>query len=207
VKKTYFAVIAGGLAIAVVVMGGSRLRAQVGSTGSSGIPLSSLAGNFAGEGSNNYGICFNSNFTAVQSCSRTPVAQIVPFVDSATSQGTVNTTGGSCNKIVDTNAPLFPGPQPAGVFNYIAVGVTTSYNPAIGSGDTSFKFYIAGPGVTCRGATFVNTARAPVSYTATAHFVVSEKGNRFDDVTLTFHTISPVDFIAGAVGHAFALRQ
>ena len=49
-KKTYFAVIVGGLVIAAVVMGGSRLRAQVGSTGSSRIPLSSLAGSFAGEG-------------------------------------------------------------------------------------------------------------------------------------------------------------
>jgi len=207
VKKTYFAVIAGGLAIAVVVMGGSRLRAQVGSTGSSGIPLSSLAGNFAGEGSNNYGICFNSNFTAVQSCSRTPLAQIVPFVDNATNQGTVNTNGGSCSKIVDVSAPRFPGPQPAEVNNYIAVGVTTSYNPAIGSGNTSFKFYIAGPGVTCQGATFINTAHAPVIFTATNHFVVSERGNRLDAVNLTFHTISPVDFIAGVVGHSFALRQ
>jgi hypothetical protein len=207
VKKTYIAVIVGGLAIAVVVMGGSRLRAQVESTGSSGIPLSSLAGSFAGEGNSNYGVCFNKNFTAVQSCSKTPEAQILPFVDNATSQGTVNTNGGSCNELVDTSAPLFPGPEPAGVNRYIAVGITTSYNPATGSGDTSFKYYFAGPGVTCRGATFVNTARAPVSYTVTVHFVVSEKGNRFDAVALTFHTISPVDFIAGDVAHSFALRQ
>jgi hypothetical protein len=207
VKKTYFAVIAGGLAIAAVVMGGSRLRAQVGSTGSSGIPLSSLAGSFAGEGNSNYGVCFNKNFTAVQSCSKTPLAQIVPFVDNATSQGTGNTKGSSCTEVVDTSAPLFPGPQPAGVNNYIAVGVTTSYNPAIGSGNTSFKFYFAGSGVTCRGATFINTAHAPVSFTATNHFVVSERGNRLDAVNLTFHTISPVDFVAGLVGHSFALRQ
>jgi hypothetical protein len=207
VKKTYFAVIAGGLAIAAVVMGGSRLRAQVGSTGSSGIPLSSLAGSFAGEGNSNYGVCFNKNFTAVQSCSKTPLAQIVPFVDNATSQGTGNTKGSSCTEVVDTSAPLFPGPQPAGVNNYIAVGVTTSYNPATGSGEFSFKFYFAGPGVTCKGATFVNTAKAPVFFTTTDHFVVSEKGNRLDAVTLTIHTISPVDFIAGDVAHSFALRQ
>jgi hypothetical protein len=207
VKKTYFAVIAGGLAIAAMVIGGSQLRAQVGSTGSSGIPLSSLAGSFAGEGNGNYGICFNKSFTAVQSCSITPTAQIIPFVDNATSQGTVNTTGSSCTEAVDVSAPLFPGPQAAGVNNYILVGVTTSYNPATGSGDASYKYYIAGPGVTCKGATFINTAKAPVSYTATGHFVVSEKGNRLDLVFLTFHTISPVDFIAGDVAHGFALRQ
>ena len=83
-RKTYLAVIASGLVIALV-MGGSRLRAHA---GSSGIPLSQLAGSFAGEGSSNYGVCFNRDFTAVKSCSETPPAQIVPFVDNFTSQGT-----------------------------------------------------------------------------------------------------------------------
>jgi hypothetical protein len=194
-------------AIAAVAMGGSRLRAQVGSSGSSGIPLSQLAGSFAGGGTSNYSVCFNKNFTAVQSCSKTPLAQIVPFVNNSTSQGTSDTKGHSCSEVVDAGAPLFPGPEPAIVNHYILVGVTTSYNPATGSGDASFKFYIAGPGVTCKGATFVNTAKAPVSYTATEHIVVSENGTRLDAVALTFHTISPVDFIAGDVAHSFALRQ
>jgi hypothetical protein len=207
VKKTYFAVIAGGLAIAAVVLGDSRLRAQVGSTGSSGIPLSSLAGSFAGEGGNNYGVCFNKNLMAVQSCSKTPMAQIVPFVDNYTSQGTADTKGNSCSEIFDTGASLFPGPQPAIVNNLIFVGTTTSYNPATGSGNTSVKSYFVGPGVTCKGATFINTAKAPVFFTETAHFVVSESGNRLDSVTLTFHTISPVDFAAGFVGHSLSLRQ
>jgi hypothetical protein len=204
VKKTYFAAIAGGLAIAVMVMGGSRLRAQVGSTGSSRIPLSSLAGSFAGKGNSKVSICFNENFTAVQSCSRTPQAQIVPFVENSESHGTVNTKGSSCAEIREISAPELPGRQRTVVNNYIAVGVTTSYNPDIGSGDVSLKFYIAEPGVTCEGATFVNTAKAPVNFTETAHFVVSENGNRFDLVVQTIHT--PVDFVSGLVAHGFALR-
>ena len=206
-KKTYFAVIVGGLVIAAVVMGGSRLRAQVGSTGSSRIPLSSLAGSFAGEGNSNFRICFNEDFTAVQSCSRTPQAQIVQYVEHSKSHGTIDTKGGSCAQVVGISAPLPPGRQPTAVTNYIAVGVTTSYNPDTRSGDVSYEFYIAGPGVTCKGATFVNTANAPVRFTETAYFMVSENISRFDVFVLTFHMITPVDCVSGLVAHGFALRQ
>jgi hypothetical protein len=207
VKKRYFAVIAGGTVIAAAVMSSSRLQAQVGSTGSSTISLSSLAGSFAGEGNSKVGICFNENFMTVQSCSRTPQSQIVRFVEHSKSHGTVDTKGGSCGELREISAPEPPGRLGTAVNNYIAVGVTTSYNPATRSGDVSYKFYIAEPGVTCNGATFVNTAKAPVKFTETAHFVVSEDGTRFDMDVLTFHTISPVDFVSGLVAHGFALRQ
>jgi hypothetical protein len=207
VKKTYFAVIEGGLAIAMVIMGGSRLQAQVLSTGSSRIPLASLAGSFAGKGNSKVGICFNENLTAVQSCSRTPQAQIVPFVENSKSHGTVDTKGRSCAEVHEISAPEPPGRQRTVVNDYIAVGVTTSYNPATGSGDVSLKFYIAEPEVTCEGATFVNTAKAPVNFTETAHFVVSENGTRFDLVVQTIHTMTRVDFVSGLVAHGFALRQ
>jgi hypothetical protein len=207
VKKTYFTIIARGLAIAIVVMGGSRLRAHAGSTEGSRIPLSSLAGSFAGEGNSKVNICFNENFTAVQSCSRTLPAQIVSYVEHAKSHGTINAKGGSCGEIVEISAPVPPGRQETAVNHYIAVGVTTFYNPDTGSGDVSYKFYRRLGNVTCQGATFVNTANAPVIFTETAHFVVSENGNRFDVVVLTFHTITPVDFVSGLVAHGFALRQ
>ena len=206
VAQVGLAVIAGGLAIAAVVMGGSRLRAQVGSTGGSRIPLSSLAGSFAGEGNSKVNICFNENFTAVQSCSRTLRAQIVPYVEHAKSHGTINAKGESCAEVVEVSAPEPPGRQEAAVNHYIAVGVTTFYNPDTGSGDVSYEFYIAGPAVTCKGATFVNTANGPVKFTETAHFVVSENGTRFDVVVQTIHT-TPVDFVSGLVAHGFALRQ
>ena len=206
VKKTYFGIIAGGLAIATVVMGGSRIRAQVGSTGSSRIPLSSLAGSFAGKGNSKVTICFNENFTAVQSCSRTPDAQIVSFVENSKSHATVDIRGGTCAEVREISAPEPPSRLSTAVNNYIAVGVTTSYNPDTGSGDVSFEFYLAKPGVTCNGATFVNTAKAPVKFAETAHFLVSENGTRFDLVVQTIHT-TPVDFVSGLVAHGFALRQ
>jgi hypothetical protein len=206
-KKTYFVVIAGGLTIAIVVMGGSRLQVQAESTGSSRIPLSSLAGSFAGEGNSKVGICFNQDFTAVQSCSRTLPSQIVPFVEKSTNYGTVDTEGGSCGEVVEISTPLPPDRQETAVNHYIAVGVTTFYNPDTGSGDVSYKFYRRLGNVTCKGATFVNTANAPVFFTETAHFVVSENRNRFDVDVQTIHTITPVDFVAGLVAHGFALRQ
>jgi hypothetical protein len=207
VKKTYFVVIAGGLAIAMMVMGGRRLRAQVGSTGSSRIPLSSLAGSFAGEGNSKFGICFNQDFTAVQSCSRTPQSQIVPYVEHSKSHSTADTKGGSCAELVEIDAPEPPSRQQAVVNNFIVAGVTTSYNPDTGFGELSYKSYRKLGNVTCKGATFVNTANAPVFSTGTAHFAVSEHTNRFDFVVLTFHTVTPVDFVSGLVAHGFALRQ
>jgi hypothetical protein len=203
VKKTYLAVIASGLVV-TLVMGGSRLRARA---GSSGIPLSDLAGSFAGESAANYAVCFNSSFSAVQSCSTTPQTQIVPFVDNATFHFTSNTTGSSCADEFETNAPLFPGPEAAGVNHFIVVIVTISYDPATGSGNSIIKGYLAKNGVGCRGASFVNTAGEPVDFTAKGHFVVSENGNRSDAVVLTIHTTSPVDVLSGFVGHSFALRQ
>jgi len=207
VKKTYSAVITGGLALAMLVTAGGRLRAQVGSTGGSRIPLSSLAGSFAGEGNSKVNICFNQDFTAVQSCSRTLQAQIVSYVEHAKSHGTVNANGDSCAEVVEINAPVPPGRQETAVSHYIAVGVTTFYDPDTGSGDVSYKFYRRLGNVTCKGATFVNTANAPVNFTETAYFVVSENGNRFDVDVQTIHTITPVDFVSGLVAHGFALRQ
>jgi len=205
VKTSYFAVIGGGLVIAAVVMGGSQLWAQVGSTESPRFPLSSLAGSFAGQGNSKVGVCFNDNFSAVQSCSRTPSSQIVQYVEHSKNHGAIDTKGNTCGEVHEIGAPEPPGRGEAVANHYIAVGVTTFYNPDTGSGDASYKFYIAKPGVTCNGATFVNTAKAPVNFTETIHFVASKNGNRFDVVVLTIHT--PVDFVSGLVAHGFALRQ
>ena len=166
-----------------------------------------MAGSFAGLATANYGLCLNATLTAPQSCSKTPSTQVIPWVDNATTQGTTDTKGNSCSEEIETNAPFFPGPFPAAGNDDIVVGVTTSYNPATGSGTLSFKFYAAGPGVSCNGATFVNTAGAPVILSGTQHFVASQNGSRLDAITQTIHTTSPVDFIAGFVGHGFALRQ
>jgi hypothetical protein len=204
VKKINFAVIASVLAIAAMI-GGSRLRAHAGAAATSGISLP--AGSFAGQDSANFGLCFNKTFTAVQACSTTPSSQVVPFINNHAGQYTVDSKGNTCGESIGPVAPLFPGPEPAGLDDDILVGVVTSYNPATGSGSATYKAYLAGPGVGCKGAVFVNTAKAPIIFTITEHFVVSQNGDRVDAVVLTIHTTSPVDYIAGLVGHSFVTRQ
>lgn len=203
-KKIYFAVILSVLAISFVI-GGSRLRAHA--TISSAIPLSNLAGSFAGQSAANYGRCYNKSVTKLQSCSITPASQVIPWVSNSTFRFTIDAKGNSCGEQVGANAALSPGPAPAGNSDSILVGVTTSYDPVAGSGQIGYKYYAAGPGVSCKGTLFVNTAKAPVVATATINFVVSEDGNHLDWITLNIHTTKPVDYIAGYVAHASASRQ
>jgi hypothetical protein len=204
-KKIYVAVIASAFGFAFM-LGGSRLRAQAHFMGSPGIPLYQLAGGFAGEGAANYGVCFNDDFSATQDCSITPDAQVATWIDNFTYQGTSDTLGNSCGEEFETNGPFFPGPQAANINDYIVVGALNSYNPATGSGNNTFTAYVAGPGISCNGSQFVNTANATAVATTTGHFVVSNNGNRVDEVTLTAKSL-PVNFLSDFVGHSFALRQ
>jgi hypothetical protein len=203
-KKTYVAVIASAFAIAAMT-GGSRLRAHA-DTESGGISLKKLAGSFAGESEAKYGICLTADFTALQDCATTPADHIIPWNENATIQGTSDTNGNSCYEEIQTNAPVFPGPQAAQVIDNIVVQVSTSYNPSTGSGDNSFKIYVAGPGVKCNGSTFVNSDNATAIVTGTLHFVASNNGNRLNSVVRTIQ-LSPINGVSGFVGHDFAVRQ
>jgi hypothetical protein len=200
-KKIYFAVMASVLAIDVV-MGGSRLRAYAGSTW---IPLSQLAGGWAGEVVGNYSFCLNKTYTAAQSCSITPPAQVLPLVANSTFQRTFDTKGNSCMESFYTFA-YPPSPEAASTGENINVGVVTAYNPATGAGTLALTGYSAEPGVSCNGAKFVNTPKEPASGTTTLHFVVSQKGGRLDASILTA-TELPVNFVAQDVEHEFSVRQ
>jgi hypothetical protein len=203
-KKTYVAVIASALAIAAVT-GGSRLRAHA-DTESEGIPLQKLAGSFAGQGEANYNLCFNADFSSLQDCATTPADHFFPWHLNFTSQGTADTKGNACSELIQTDASVLPLPFAATVSDFIIVEVSTSYNPSIGSGDSSFTEYVAGPGVKCNGSTFINTDGATAVGSGTLHLVASNNGNRLDAVTLTIK-VSPINGVSGFVGHSFAVRQ
>jgi hypothetical protein len=193
------------LTAAFVIGGGTRLRANAG-FGSSGLLLFRLAGNFAGETEGNYGLCFNDDFSALRDCSTTPDDHVVAWHNNYTTQGTGDTKGNSCSEFVGTEGPVFPIGQPSSVDDYIVVLAVTSYNPSTGSGSSSFTEYVAGPTVKRNGSTLVNTGTAPSVATGTIHFVASNNGNRLDAVNLTVQ-LSPINGIAGFVGHGFSLRQ
>jgi hypothetical protein len=85
----------------------------------------------------------------------------------------------------------------------IVQGVTkvTVYDPATGSGDSSFAFYAGGK---CIGSKFDSTG-ATVTSTGTAHFAASDHGERVDAV-ITTSTDSVGD--VGAFNESgFGLRQ
>jgi hypothetical protein len=170
-----------------------------------GLPLTKFAGNYAGEGSATFAVCFNSDFSAVAECSTAPKSAF--YNQTAVFQGTADKSGNSCTTVSVTNGPEFPNPPlPANVLTLIQVGTVTSYNQASESGLQSFTFYVAGSGASCNGSVLVNTANAPIAGNATTSFVASQKGSRVDEVTLTDQN-SPVADLADFVGHSVAFKQ
>ena len=77
----------------------------------------------------------------------------------------------------------------------------TSYNPATGSGDSSFTSYTGG---NCVGSKFDSTG-ATATNTGTLHFVASNGGRRTDSVDTTL--TDPVGDIGAFNLSGFAIRQ
>jgi hypothetical protein len=200
VKKVLISTIRIGLAIAVLL---SIRLASAEAAG--GLPLAKFAGNYAGEGSATFAVCFNSDFSAVADCSTAPNSAF--FSQTVVFQGTGDKSGNSCTTITVTNGPEFPNPPlPANMLTFIQVGTVTSYNQATESGQQSFTIYAAGSGTSCNGSVLVNTGNAPIAGNSTGSFVVSQKGTRIDAVTLTSQN-SPVADLADYVGHSVAFKQ
>lgn len=199
-RKVYIASMASVLTLAVVF--GLRVgQAEAGS----GLPLSKLAGNYAGEGSGTFGLCLNSTFSAVEACSTAPHA--VFFSQTFVFQGTSDSSGNSCSTVTFDQGPEFPLPlTTADVFTLIEVGTNVSYTGVTQSGVESYKAYVAGAETFCNGSVLVNTAGAPVVTNSTSSFVVSQKGSRIDAVVLTGQN-TPVADLTDVVGHSVAFRQ
>ena len=197
-KKNFIATIAGALVATIVFSLGMAQAAG-------GLPLAKLAGNYAGEGSATFSVCFNSDYSAVEACTTAPHS--VFFSETFVFQGTTDASGNSCTTITVTNGPEFPLPTTtSNVFTVIETGKVTSYTQATESGEQSFTAYNAGTGTSCNGSVLVNTAMAPVVGNSTASFVASQKGSRIDGVTLTIQN-TPVADLTDYVGHAVAFKQ
>jgi hypothetical protein len=171
----------------------------------SGIPLASLAGNWAGEGSGTFEVCFSSGFAAVEDCSTAPESAF--YNETFVFQGTTDKNGNNCSTLSITNAPEFASPvTPANAFSVIDVEKATSYNQSTETGTASITSYNAGSGTSCNGSVLLNTANAQPTQTSTASFVISQKGTRNDLVTPTLVN-SPISDVGDYVGHAVAFKQ
>jgi len=201
-RKTKILVFAGALVIAGL-FGMSRPAEAVPPIG---LKLSALAGNFAGEGSATFAVCYNSDFSAVADCST--AAKTAFYNETFVAQGISDKNGNSCSTITITNGPEFPSAPafPADAFTAVQTVTTTSYNSATESGLGSSTTYNAGSGTSCKGSVLVNTANAAPTSNATVSFVVSQKGSRADSTTLTIQA-TPLSYITDFVGHEVSFRQ
>jgi hypothetical protein len=144
-------------------------------------------------------LCFKPDFSATENCS-TAGAKTLILNNVLVGQSTQDKDGDSCGTATITEAT--PG-SPLPPLVVIVQGVTkvTSYDPATGSGDSSFTFYAGGK---CIGSKFDSTG-ATVTTTGTAHFAASDNGERLD-VVITTSTDSVGD--VGAFNEAgFGLKQ
>jgi hypothetical protein len=150
--------------------------------GDGGIPLSKLAGKYSVtyQGGGFFTQCFKPDFSATESCS-TPGAVPVNLYTATVGQTTWDKDGDSCLRqtaAVSTLGQPFPSTVVAG----FSAEKVTDYDPATGSGDTSFTNYLGGK---CIGSKFDSTG-ATVLETGTYHFVASDDGDRVDFAVTTF---------------------
>jgi hypothetical protein len=201
-RKTKILVFAGALVIAGL-FGMSRPAEAVPPIS---LKLSALAGNFAGEGSATFAVCYNSDFSAVADCST--AAKTAFYNETFVAQGISDKNGNSCSTITITNGPEFPSAPafPADAFTAVQTVTTTSYDSATESGLGSSTTYNAGSGTSCKGSVLVNTANQAPTGTGTTSFVVSQKGTRIDFVTLTVDS-TPINDVTDYVGQAVTFRQ
>jgi hypothetical protein len=145
----------------------------------SGIPLSKLAGKYANAFQGSVTLCFKPDFSATENCS-TAGAKTLILNNVLVGQSTQDKDGVACGTATITEAT--PG-SPFPPLVVIVQGVTkvTVYDPATGSGDSSFAFYAGGK---CIGSNFDSTG-ATVTSTGTAHFAASDHGERVDAVITT----------------------
>ena len=164
--------------------------------GSSGRPLSSLAGTYsytALHGS--FGYCLESpSFTVEVSCTNSE-AVAFPLATSNVGQGTRDRKGQSCTTISETISDLTPGTAATDVLQTYEVATITSYDPTTQSGDQSFIAYSSGK---CVGAKFESSGTPVIAATGTYHFVLSANGTRLDwEITsLTDPVGGLADFVA-----------
>jgi hypothetical protein len=194
-KELFFISGAVGLLAVATLFGAARAEDK-------GLPLSDLAGSFAGKGVGFRAVCFAGGTPAT--CS-TPSSTAVEFNEALVVQGTRAQDGTFCFTATDVLSPVAGSEAQATVSDLIAVGSTASYDPVTEKGTFDVSLFNAADGVSCRGATVVNPNGAKPTSTSTLDFAVSQGGNRFDFVATTF--IDAAGTFGGSVLNFTAHRQ
>ena len=165
-----------------------------------GIPLP--AGRFSATNQGSEAECLNPANGQPESCSTKGVL-VVPLNVLQTGALTRDGTGKACVAATAVFSALPVNATPPTVLAIHVKLKVLNYAPATGTGDESFTVYIGGA---CDGATFKSDGATKIASGA-AHFVVSDDGNRVDDV-FTALTGAPGQIEIGAFSvSGIELRQ
>jgi hypothetical protein len=162
------------------------------------VTMARLAGKFAVAGSGSFTLCLSAG--ALGSCSSGSPVALVTMNDRLVAQLTRDAAGNGCGVATDTIVPVSGTSLPAMVTKTHSVSTITSFDPTTGTGTISRSRYLGG---SCVGATFHN-AGAHLLDTNTGTFVVSDSGNRIEEVFTGSLTQS---FVAGMVFSFTDIRQ
>jgi len=105
-------------------------------------------------------------------------AQAFPLTSAQVGTSIFNAHGIGCQTASTTTSNFPVDLSQPGVQTQIAVIKIRDYDPHTGAGDSSFIGYIGGH---CNGANFDKTGATEINH-GTAHFAVSENGNRVDAI-------------------------
>lgn len=140
-----------------------------------GIPLP--AGRFSTTIQGSEAECLNPANGQPESCSTSGVL-VVPLSVLQTGALTRDKTGNACYALTAVFSALPVNASPPTVLAIHVSVKVLNYDPTTGTGDKSFTVYIGGA---CNGATFKSAGATEIASGA-AHFVVTDDGNRVDDV-------------------------
>ena len=163
------------------------------------VTLASLAGKFKSTGNGIDTVCFKAGFTALEDCASAPRAQQVSFKLTGISRVTRDMAGNACSVGTVTARPVVVGPtsSPFGpvVIPVTVVSTAITFDPTTGSGTASFRQYHGG---SCIGAVFDSTG-AILTGTGTVSFLVSNRGNRIEQIVTNLSTVNSAYSLAGSV--------
>ena len=189
-----------GLLLFMETMVGGPLEVSRAQPDTSRVTLASLAGKFKSTGNGIDTVCFKAGFTALEDCASAPRAQQVSF-NTGIVRATRDMAGNACSVGTLTARAVVVGPtsSPFGpvIIPITAVSTTITFDPTTGSGTASFRQYRGG---SCIGAVF-DTTGAILTGTGTVSFLVSNRGNRIEQILTSLSTVNSAYSLPGSVNY------
>jgi hypothetical protein len=170
-----------------------------GQGGSGGIPLP--VGQFSITVQGSLASCVNSGGTA-EPCNTSGVV-VVPLGLAEAGIVIRDQTGNACSSHTSVASTVPVGAAPPTVLMQNTKIALINYDPMTGTGDASFAEYVGGA---CKGATFDATG-ATQTTSGTLHFVVTEDGNRIDEIITSVSSVPGPSSFGGFLGTLTELRQ